>query len=86
MTDEGKVNLAEISTQLALLAERMGSLQKTVEKSVNDHEDRIRALETSHGEMKRDIATIRERMTVFNMLQSGFAALAASFSYWLSKR
>ena len=86
MTDEGKVNLAEISTQLALLAERMGSLQKTVERSVNDHEERIRTLEGNHAKIQSDIATIRERMTVFNMLQGGFAALAASFSYWLSKR
>ena len=78
--------IQELITQVALLTERVTSLTNAVEKSVNDHEGRIRDLESSRSDMSKDISNIRERMTVFNLLQGALTAVAASLAYWLGKR
>ena len=75
----------EIITQLALLNEQFSSLKATVERSVDDHETRIRRLESDGGNLSKDIATIRERMTIFNLMQGSLTAVAASLAYWLKK-
>ena len=77
--------LQKLITQVALLTERVTSLTSAVEKSNVDHEKRLRDLEAGHGVLSREIVTIRERMTVFNLLQSTLAVIAASLAYWLKK-
>lgn len=77
--------IQELITQVALLTERVTSLTSAVEKSNVDHEKRLRDLEAGHGVLSREIVTIRERMTVFNLLQSTLAVIAASLAYWLKK-
>jgi len=78
--------IQEIMTQLVFLNEQFSTLKKTVERSVDDHEKRLRELENNHGNIERDIATIRERMTIFNLLQGTLTAVIASVTYWLVKK
>jgi hypothetical protein len=75
-----------ILTSIALLNEQMTSLRRTVERSVDDHEGRIRNLEADMSENEKGLATIRERMTIFNMMQGTLTALASTATYWLAKR
>ena len=78
--------LQEIMTQLVLLNEQFQTLKGVVEKSVNDHEERLRKLEFNHGELQRDITTIRERMTIFNMLQVTLTGITGTIAVWLAKK
>ena len=78
--------LQEIVTQLVLLNEQFTTLKNMVEKSVGDHEARLRTLETNHGNIERDISTIRERMTIFNLMQGTLTAIVGVVAVWLSKK
>ena len=79
-------DMQQIITQLALLNEQFASLKKTVERSIDDHEGRIRTLESGLGLVARDIATTRERMTVFNLMQGTLTAIASSVTSWLARQ
>ena len=78
--------IQEIMTQLVLLNEQVSSLKKVVERSIDDHEARIRGLESGQGVIQKDIATIRERMTVFNLIQSTLTAIASAIAYFMAVR
>lgn len=75
----------EIITQLALLNEQFLSLKNSVEKWGSDHETRIRTLEDKQNKVITDISTIRERMTIFNLMQGTLTAIAATMAYYFKK-
>ena len=56
------------NTQLALLAQKVEALTFQVEKLLSDHEERLRTLETS-------ITQLRERMTVWQIIQTSYATV-----------
>ena len=93
VTERRKSNdMSEIVTQLALLNERMlaqnekiTSLSVSIDKSVNDHEERIRTLESNRGEVNTKIGEINQRIGVFNLAQASFASAVAFLAYWWKK-
>ena len=56
------------NTQLALLAQKVDALTWQVEKLLNDHEERLRVLEIS-------ITQLKERMTVWQIVQSAYSTV-----------
>ena len=84
--------LQEILTKLAVIEqrqlstnERIMELISSVEKNNGDHERRIRDLESGWGAMGKELGIVRERMTIFNLMQGSLTALAATLAYWLKK-
>ena len=77
--------LNEILTQLALLNERLSTLTASIDKSVTDHEDRIRSLEKYHGEINTRLEGINQKIGIFNLAQASFTSIMAFLAYWLKK-
>lgn len=81
--------LNEILTQLALLNERLSTLTASIDKSVTDHEERIRVLESTqskfHGEVNTRLEGINQKIGIFNLAQASFTSIMAFLAYWLKK-
>lgn len=80
-----ELDIQKLITGQALLAAKVESLERVVRDEMNDHETRLRSIESNMGKMNTDISTIRERMTVFNLLQSTFTSVAAVVVYFFKK-
>ena len=80
-----ELDIQKLITGQALLAAKVESLERVVRDEMNDHETRLRSIESNMGKMNTDISTIRERMTVFNLLQSTFTSAVAVLVYFFKK-
>lgn len=85
-------DVQEILTQIAVLNVNFTTLVKEieaikvgVEKNNDDHERRLRAVEVHKGEFNTELASINERMKIFNLAQAALTALAAIATYWFAK-
>jgi hypothetical protein len=78
-------NLATLQTQLALLLQKVDSLTQTeaqnhmeIKSMLTDHETRIRQLEKTSTE-------INAKMTMQNIIQSSFTAIASTLAAVVGK-
>lgn len=78
----------DLTPKLIILTEQVASFVKSTEAITKDHEARLRFLETSNAELQTLIAkldgnysaqfaTIKERQTISNIVQTTFATVAA---------
>ena len=86
----------DLTTKMIILTEQVASFVKSTEAMTKDHESRIRFLETSNAELQTLIAkldgnysaqfaTIRERQTISNIVQTAFATVAAVIAGTIKK-
>jgi hypothetical protein len=73
------------STQLALLVQEVRALRQAVEKNNEDHETRIRLLESGASELKSKIVALQERLTLWQIFQVIFTTTIGSIAAFLRR-
>ena len=79
------LQIALNTQELKQLSATMDAFIKNQDKLYQDHESRLRALEDAHGIIRVDIATMREKLTVAQLIQSAFTTIASAVAYFLGR-
>lgn len=74
-------DMHDLKTQVALLIQKVDSLEQSVNNITRDQESRIRKLDEDYKLTQIAIVSIRERMTVLNLIQVALTTLAAIAVY-----
>lgn len=80
-----KTELAVLSQSALHLNEKLDDIKKTMEKYTSDYEDRLRKGEMHRAELVTDIASLNDKMKVFNLIQGALTAIAAIVTYYFAK-
>ena len=64
------------ATQLALISQKLDSLNDYLRQQIADHEERIRSLERNLGTTNTNMAALAERLTVWQFVQGAYSSVA----------